>query len=238
MHKAKKDRKRKQEQLLNGIIKHVNAIFLECLWSGKTARDWVELFLRSLNQCLDGALPRPLGAWSRSTESRCGPWSPPAYPTVVPECPVILLGGVRLHYDTWLLDDQEAPSPPPYVFSSISFQDRRGAEFRWIDVCGGGGCTVETSCLLGGEVRQEDWVAEDQGLYGVSHSLVSRCRPERRGWGLNVSGKVECVALQFGEGDGRMLQVVEQYLNLRWEKTSYYMSSWMSVHLQVPPVFL
>lgn len=70
-------------------------------------------------------------------------------------------------------------------------------------MCMGGVCTVETNCLLGGEVS------------GVSHTLVSRCCPETRGWGLNVSGKVECVALEFGEGDGRMLQVVEQYLDLR-----------------------
>lgn len=60
----------------------------------------------------------------------------------------------------------------------------------------------------------------DQGLYGVSHSLLSRWRPEGGGWGLNVSGKVECVALQFGKGDGRMLQVIQQHLDLRREKTN------------------
>lgn len=50
------------------------------------------------------------------------------------------------------------------MLSSISFQDRGGGEVvglwgvdRW-DVRGGG-CTVEMSCLLGGEVRQEDRVA-------------------------------------------------------------------------------
>lgn len=53
-------------------------------------------------------------------------------------------------------------------------------------------------------------------MYGVSHFLLSRWRPG--GWGgggLNVSGKVERVALQFGEGDGRVLQVVEQHLDLK-----------------------
>lgn len=32
--------------------------------------------------------------------------------------------------------------------------------------------------------------------------------------GLNVSGKVECVALELREGNGRMLQVVEKHLDL------------------------
>lgn len=33
--------------------------------------------------------------------------------------------------------------------------------------------------------------------------------------GLDVGGKVERVALQLGEGDGRMLQVVQQHLDLK-----------------------
>lgn len=37
----------------------------------------------------------------------------------------------------------------------------------------GGGCTVEMSCLLGGEVRQEDQMAGTMFLYGVSHFLFS-----------------------------------------------------------------
>lgn len=63
-------------------------------------------------------------------------------------------------------------------------------------------------------------IGGDQGLYGVSDSLLSRWRPEGGGWGLNVSGKVERVALQFGKGDGGMLQVVEQHLDLRREETN------------------
>lgn len=31
---------------------------------------------------------------------------------------------------------------------------------------------------------------------------------------LDVSGKIECVALEFSKGDGRVLQVVEQHLDL------------------------
>lgn len=81
-----------------------------------------------------------------------------------------------------------------------------------------GGCTVEMSYLLGGEVRQEGRVAGTEGLYGVSHSPLSRWRPEGGGWGLNVSGKIERAALQFGKGDGRMLQVVEQHLDLKERK--------------------
>lgn len=34
------------------------------------------------------------------------------------------------------------------------------------------------------------------------------------GRSLNISGKVERVPLQFGKGDGRMLQVIEQHLDL------------------------
>lgn len=67
-------------------------------------------------------------------------------------------------------------------------------------------------------------VGEDQGLYGVSLSLLSVWRPEGGGdggGGLNVSGIVERVALQFREGDGRMLQVVEQHLDLRKQKTTH-----------------
>lgn len=66
--------------------------------------------------------------------------------------------------------------------------------------------------------RQEDRAAGTKGSYGVSHSLVSRSRPEGGGWGLDVSGEVERVALQFGKGDGRMLQVVQQHLDLRGDR--------------------
>lgn len=52
-------------------------------------------------------------------------------------------------------------------------------------------------------------------LYRVSHFLLSWWRPEGGGRGLNISGKVERVALQFGKGDGRVLQVVEQHLDLK-----------------------
>lgn len=44
--------------------------------------------------------------------------------------------------------------------------------------------------------------------------LTPKWRSEGGGRGLNVSGKVERVPLQFGKGDGRMLQVVEQNLDL------------------------
>lgn len=67
-------------------------------------------------------------------------------------------------------------------------------------------------------MRQEDRATGTKGSYGVSHSLVSRGRPEGGGWGLDVSGEVQCVALQFGKGDWRMLQVVEQHLDLREDK--------------------
>lgn len=40
-----------------------------------------------------------------------------------------------------------------------------------------------------------------------------------KGGGLNISGKVKCVPLQFGKGDGRMLQVIEQHLDLRGDTT-------------------
>lgn len=83
--------------------------------------------------------------------------------------------------------------------------------FRKGDVNRRVGCTVETSCLLGGEVRQEDR-GRDKGR-SLPPSLFSRCHPDRCS-GLNVSGEVESVALEFGEGDGRMLQVVEQNLDL------------------------
>lgn len=39
----------------------------------------------------------------------------------------------------------------------------------------------------------------------------------REGW-LDVSGKVERVAFEFSKGDGGVLQVVEQHLDLRDEK--------------------
>lgn len=62
----------------------------------------------------------------------------------------------------------------------------------------------------------------DRGLYGVSHSLSPLLAlwggaggRGVMGGGLHVSGKVERVALQLGKGDGRMLQVVEQHLDLR-----------------------
>lgn len=42
------------------------------------------------------------------------------------------------------------------------------------------------------------------------------------GRGLNIGGEVECVSLQLSIGDGRMLQVVEQHLDLREEKTRLY----------------
>lgn len=38
------------------------------------------------------------------------------------------------------------------------------------------------------------------------------------GRGLNISGEVERVSLQLSIGDGRMLQVVEQHLDLREEE--------------------
>ena len=48
--------------------------------------------------------------------------------------------------------------------------------------------------------------------------------PEGGGRCLNVSGKVERVTLQFSEGDGRMLQVIQQHLDLRGEKTKTFNS--------------
>lgn len=52
------------------------------------------------------------------------------------------------------------------------------------------------------------------GGMGVGDLLLSlSLRTPKR---LNVSGKVECVPLQLSEGDGRMLQVVQQHLDLRW----------------------
>lgn len=78
-----------------------------------------------------------------------------------------------------------------------------------------GGCTVEMSCLLGGEVRQEDRVARTK----ICMESLTLSSPDGAlkggGRGLNVSGIVERVALQFSEGDGRMLQVIQQHLDLR-----------------------
>lgn len=59
---------------------------------------------------------------------------------------------------------------------------------RW-DVQTGGGCTVEMSCLLGGEVRQEDQMAGTKFLYGVSHFLLSWWRPEGGGAGIKRQWK-------------------------------------------------
>lgn len=45
---------------------------------------------------------------------------------------------------------------------------------------------------------------------GICVESLSVSRPP----GLNVSGEVECVSLQLSEGDGRVLQVVQQHLDL------------------------
>lgn len=70
----------------------------------------------------------------------------------------------------------------------------------------GGGRRGEAGLLSGG----------DQGLHGVCPLALSSPDEALRegGRGLDVSGEVERVALQLGEGDGRMLQVVEQHLDL------------------------
>lgn len=73
-------------------------------------------------------------------------------------------------------------------------------------------------------------MAGERGLYGVSLSLSLSSPDEALREvvvvvvvvvvvevccrGLNVSGEVQRVALELGEGDGRMLQVVKQHLDL------------------------
>lgn len=56
-----------------------------------------------------------------------------------------------------------------------------------------------------------------QQLYSIT-LLVHKCCPlQVRGGGgawLDVGGKVECVALEFSDGDGRMLEVIQQHLDL------------------------
>lgn len=67
-----------------------------------------------------------------------------------------------------------------------------------------------TPSLSGGcPVLKGSWVVWGWGDLLLSLSLWT---PK----GLNVSGKVECVPFQLSEGDGRMLQVVQQHLDLRW----------------------
>lgn len=79
-----------------------------------------------------------------------------------------------------------------------------------------GGCTGEMSHSLEGEVRQWDRAAGGpQILLEVAHILPSKWHSGGSVRGLNISGKVERVPLQFGKGDGRMLQVIEQHLDLR-----------------------
>lgn len=80
------------------------------------------------------------------------------------------------------------------------------------------GYAVKMSCLLRGDTRQEDEeeeLAKHRDVCGVSQSCGD---PEESVARLNVRGKVECVALEFRKGDGRMLQVVEQHLDLRRTK--------------------
>ena len=128
----------------------------------------------------------------------------------------------------------KSPSPPPYWQASSLFRTGGdGAGFREGCVCvrgRGGGCTVKMSSLLGGELRQDHRSARTRvcmeslslsSPYGALREVVVVMMV---GGGLNVSGIVERVALQFREGDGRMLQVVEQHLDLRKQKTTYFYS--------------
>lgn len=71
-----------------------------------------------------------------------------------------------------------------------------------------------------------EWRGGVHSLYGVIPSRPARSPQWLRcgGWwwwlgGLDVSGKVQRVAFEFSIGDGGVLQVVEQHLNLREEKT-------------------
>lgn len=85
----------------------------------------------------------------------------------------------------------------------------------WAGIGGWGvGCTFEMSCPLGGEVSAAVGPKSTKGVL-----TPSRWCSEGGGRALNISGKVECVALQFGKGDGRMLQVIEQHLDLSRDTT-------------------
>lgn len=103
-----------------------------------------------------------------------------------------------------------------------------GADRRGVCVCGGRGgrrgrALYSRDALPAGRRGEAGGVSnEGRGLYGVSHSLLSRWRPEGGGWSLDISGKVERVALQLGKGDGRMLQVIQQHLDLGGEKTRWF----------------
>lgn len=64
-------------------------------------------------------------------------------------------------------------------------------------------------------------VGSEVWMESLCVTLAVRVKPPA-GWRLflDVSGEVERVALEFGEGDRRMLQVVEQHLDLEKEKGS------------------
>ena len=156
---------------------------------------------------------------------------PPGLSTVVPECLVVLSvgGGGRLcspHITNRTVTTRRLGNVLHHLptCSAPSLFHDKGV--RWLGwgcgqkVCVGRGLYSRDEPPAGRRGEAGGPIGGDQGLYGVSDSLLSRWRPEGGGWGLNVSGKVERVALQFGKGDGGMLQVVEQHLDLRREETN------------------
>lgn len=56
------------------------------------------------------------------------------------------------------------------------------------------------------------WVGSPAGEAGSGHP------PRRSHLGLHIGGEVQCVPLQFCEGDGGVLQVVEKDLDLREDR--------------------
>ena len=80
-------------------------------------------------------------------------------------------------------------------------------------------CLLAHLCGHGGDLYSRMEESSVQQLYSIT-LLVHKCCPlQVRGGGgggawLDVGGKVECVALEFSDGDGRMLEVIQQHLDL------------------------
>lgn len=218
---SQKDWKRKRKQPLNIIIKHVNAIFSGMPSMRKTKLIKPVSGKGSLDEIHAGViLCHRAGAPDPPRPFHCGP-----------RMPRRLVGGRR--------------GSAPHITNRTVTTRRLGNVLHHLRTCSAPSLfmTRVWGGLDGGVDRRYVWgrglysrdeppagrrgeaggpIGGDQGLYGVSDSLLSRWHPEGGGWGLNVSGKVERVAFQFGKGDGRMLQIVEQHLDLRREETKIF----------------
>ena len=226
-----KDRKRKRIQLLNRNIKHV--FFWNASDQGEKKNSWRLSRLVSENIKLL-IVWKGLIRWHHSTRPHGMASGPPLIlsPLCSQNALLSSVGGVgwlcspHITNRTWRMTTRRLGNLLHHLRSGSapSHQGRGGGgRLVWRREKEMFMCVCVCVCMEGEGAVQLRWAAfwEERTEWqdGVFHSFTCRWHPEEGGWGgLNVSGEVERVALQFGKGDGRMLQVVEQHLDLRGEE--------------------